>query len=225
LIAGEILTCRKFKDSMTATITNNNPLLEILETGDRITLGKSLSKEAFTALSAKFPDLQMEREANGKTNVMSLVRLGSGKRESTLLILIGMWVIKSKTGEVLSPSTGIELPDGSIKSPDCAWVSNERLAALPEDADEDFLRVIPGFVAEIRSSSDRLVTLKKKMTHTWMAHGVLLGWLIDPYAEKVYIYRQGREVEVVQGFAGKSLSGEDVMPGMELPLDELRSKK
>ncbi|MFQ5447500.1 MAG: Uma2 family endonuclease [Saprospiraceae bacterium] len=210
---------------MTATIANNDPLLEILETGGRITLEKTLSKEEFTALSARFPDLKMEREANGKTNVMSPVKKGSGKRESILLILVGMWALKSKMGEVYSPSTGIELPDGSIKSPDCAWVSDERLATLPENADEDFLCVIPDFVAEIRSSSDRLATLKKKMTQTWMAHGVRLGWLIDPYAGKVYIYRQGREVEVVQGFAGKKLSGEDVMPGMELPLDELGSKK
>jgi len=84
------LTCKKFKVSMTATITNNDPLMEILETGGRITLEKTLSKEEFTTLSARFPDLQMEREANGKTNVMSPVKKGSGKRESILLVLIGM---------------------------------------------------------------------------------------------------------------------------------------
>ncbi|TAK44918.1 MAG: Uma2 family endonuclease [Saprospiraceae bacterium] len=210
---------------MTLTTANNNPLLEILETGGRITLEHTLSKEKFTALSARFPDLQMEREANGKTNVMSPVKLGSGERESIVLFHVHLWKYKNGNGIVLSPSTGIELPDGSIKSPDCAWVSDERLAALPEDAGEDFLRAIPDFVAEIRSSSDRLTTLKKKMAQTWIAHGVRLGWLIDPYDEKVYIYRQGREVEVMQGFAGKKLSGEDVMPGMELPLDELRRKK
>jgi len=42
------------------------------------------------------------------------------------------------------------------------------------------------------------------MTKTWMAHGVRPGRLIDLYAEKVNIYREGREVEEVQGFAGKN---------------------
>lgn len=201
-------------------------MLEILDAGGgRITLEKPLSKEEFIALSNRFPHLQMEREANGKTNIISPEKKGSGKRESILTILIGMWALKSKMGEVYSPSTGIELPDGSIKSPDCAWVSNERMAASAETDDEDFLRIIPDFVAEVRSSSDRLVSLKKKMTNVWMANGVRLAWLIDPYDEKVHIYREGKGEEVVEGFSGKMLSGEEVMPGMELPLEELRIKK
>ena len=54
-----------------------------------------------------------------------------------------------------------------------------------------------------------------------MANGARLSWLIDPYDEKVYIYRPGREVETIEGFAGKTLSGEDVLPGFELPLEEM----
>ena len=212
--------------SAATEIAIENPLLEVLDAGGgRITLEKPLSKAEFIALSLRFPDLQMEREANGKTNIMSPVKKGSGKRESILTILIGMWALRSKMGEIYSPSTGVEFPDGSIKSPDCAWVSDERLAAFPENDDEDFLRVIPDFAAEVRSSSDRLTPLKKKMTNVWMANGVRLAWLIDPYDEKVYIYRQGREVEEVVGFTGKMISGEDVMPGMELPLEELKKKK
>jgi len=63
------------------------------------------------------------------------------------------------------------------------------------------------------------------MTDVWMANGVRLAWLIDPYSEKVWIYREGREVEILKGFEGKKLSGEDLMPGMELPLEEMMVKK
>lgn len=58
-----------------------------------------------------------------------------------------------------------------------------------------------------------------------MANGVRLGWLIDPYGERVFIYRKGREVETIDEFDGKTLSGEDVMPGLELPLGEFIAKK
>lgn len=209
--------------SATTSKAEKNSLLEILDAGGgRITLGKPLSKDEFVTLSERFPDLQMEREANGKTNISLPLKKGAAERESTLILWIGLWAMESKTGTFFSSSIGIELPDGSIKSPDCAWVSSERMAASSETDDEDFLQVIPDFVAEVRSSSDRLTALKKKMTGVWMANGVRLAWLIDPYDEKVYIYREGKDEEVVDGFAGKILSGEEVMPGMELPLEELR---
>ncbi|MBX2892537.1 MAG: Uma2 family endonuclease [Saprospiraceae bacterium] len=60
------------------------------------------------------------------------------------------------------------------------------------------------------------------MTETWMANGVRLAWLIDPYEEKAYIYRAGKgKPEIVEGFSGKKLSGEDVLPGFELPLETM----
>lgn len=209
--------------SITA-IANRSPFEELIQYGPVI-LQKPLTKEQFYSLSTRFPDLQMEREKNGKTTIMSPVKKGSGKWEITVAGFLFLWYHRTKLGEIFSPSTGIELPDGAVKSPDCAWVSEERLAELPEDADKDFLRAVPDFVAEVRSLSDSLPKLKKKMTDVWMANGVRLGWLIDPQAEKVWIYRQGQSEELVEGFAGKMLTGEDVMPGMELPLKELIGKK
>ncbi|MFN0037618.1 MAG: Uma2 family endonuclease, partial [Saprospiraceae bacterium] len=90
--------------------------------------------------------------------------------------------------------------------------------------EDDFVKIVPDFVAEVRSRSDRLAKLQKKMADSWMANGVRLGWLIDPYSEQVHIYRQGQEVEILKGFSGKKLSGEDVLPGFELPLDKMQVK-
>ena len=55
-----------------------------------------------------------------------------------------------------------------------------------------------------------------------MANGVRLGWLIDPYQEKVWIYRIGSKPEMIEGFEGICLSGEDIMPELEVPLDKLK---
>lgn len=59
------------------------------------------------------------------------------------------------------------------------------------------------------------------MAETWIANGVRLAWLIDPYAEKAYVYRANGSVEVVSGFEGQ-LSGEDVLPGFHLDLSEFK---
>ncbi len=95
------------------------------------------------------------------------------------------------------------------------------LENTPND-EETFVLIVPDFVGEIRSSTDRLKILQRKMTDSWIANGVRLAWLIDPCDEKVYIYRAGRKVEEITGFDGKILSGEDVLPGFELPLEEMK---
>ena len=181
-----------------------------------------LSRESFLAFAERYPDLPMERDKNGITTIMSPVRRGSGKRESTLVALLGIWNYANRLGELHGPSSGFDLPDGAFRQPDAAWISKDRLAKSKDSDEESFITVVPDFIAEIRSGTDRLKKLQTKMTDVWIANGVRLAWLIDPYEEKVYIYRPGREVETVEGFAKKKLSGEDVLPGFELPLDEMR---
>lgn len=209
---------------MTVTTKINHPLLELMPYGPA-TFHQPMTREEFIAFNARFPDWQMEREKDGKITIMTPVKKGSGKRESIVNYFIHDWYYNTDKGEVYSASTGIELPDGSIKSPDSAWVSDEKLDTLPEEADEDFVQVIPDFVVEVRSSTDRLKKLKAKMKEVWMANGVRLGWLIDPYSEKVWIYRGQKEVEEIAGFDNKFLSGEDVMPGLKLPLEKLKGKR
>ena len=91
-----------------------------------------------------------------------------------------------------------------------------------EEREDAFLKAMPDFIIEVRSKTDRLQKLKNKMKNVWIKNGVRLAWLIDPYEEKAYIYRASGEVETITGFEGEKLTGEDVMPGMELPLEELR---
>lgn len=50
----------------------------------------------------------------------------------------------------------------------------------------------------------------------YMNGGVKLGWLIDKKNRRVEIYRQGKEVEILD--SPTSLSREDVLPGFVLEL-------
>ena len=53
----------------------------------------------------------------------------------------------------------------------------------------------------------------------YLANGSRLGWLIVRASRRVEIYRQGREVEVLE--SPVSLSGEDVLPGFMLNLEPI----
>ncbi len=201
--------------------TKRSVIRELTDLGPVI-LDRSFSKEEFMDLADRYPDLQLEREKSGKIIVMTPVKAGSGRRESIVSFHLNLWNYQTKKGETFSASTGIELPDGSIKSPDCAWVSAEKFNQLsPREIEEEFLQLVPDFVTEVRSKSDSLSRLKRKMTDAWIKNGVRLAWLIDPFQEKAYIYREDGTMELVEGFSGKKLSGEEVLPGMELPLEEL----
>lgn len=57
--------------------------------------------------------------------------------------------------------------------------------------------------------------LRQKMQE-YLDNGLILGWLIDTKNKKVQIYRQNREVEVLENPA--TLSGEDLLPGFVLDL-------
>ena len=53
----------------------------------------------------------------------------------------------------------------------------------------------------------------------YLDNGVKLGWLIEPSAQTVEIYRVGQQVEILNN--PKTLSGEDVLPGFVLNLSEI----
>ncbi len=65
------------------------------------------------------------------------------------------------------------------------------------------------------SPSDSLKDVQNKMQE-YMDGGVKLGWLIDNKNRRVEIYRQGKEVEILD--YPTNLSGEDVLSGFVLEL-------
>jgi len=74
------------------------------------------------------------------------------------------------------------------------------------------------FVAELRSPSDTLTTLQAKMRE-YLDNGAKLGWLLDPIEKRVYIYRQGEDVECLE--EPQSIDGENVLAGLVLDLHEI----
>ena len=142
--------------------------------------------------------------------------LGSSARGVRLGGQVSRWS-DAAGGIVFGPRMGARLADSSVKMPDVAWVSDERWS--DRDLDEfALLHEAPDLVIEIVSKSDSLAAQLEKMTE-WMANGVSLGWLIDPFRELVVIYRLDTEPEQLD--KPDRLSGEDVCEGLEVSLERI----
>ena len=114
-------------------------------------------------------------------------------------------------------TAGFTLPNGAIRSPDASWILKDRWAELSEEEKHRFAHIVPDFVVELRSPSDRLRDVQAKMQE-YMDNGVRLGWLIDPLdpARRVYVYRPGVPAEELE--QPESLSGEPELAGFTLDM-------
>lgn len=177
--------------------------------------GLRLSDAAFWKLCRANPDLRLERTAKGELVVMPPAGPDSSRRNMSLGAQLWNWNERTGLGVAFDSSAGFTLPNTAIRGPDATWMTRERWDALTQDERERFAHVCPDFVAELRSRSDGMKDLRKKMLE-YLAQGVRLGWLIDPKGQSVLIYRPGRPVETLK--QPKSLSGEDVLPGFVLGL-------
>jgi len=190
---------------MSAVTFNLSPLIE-------------LTDEAFWQLCRNNPDVKFERTAKGELVVRPPVGGESGKREADLIIDLGIWNRQTNLGVVFSSSAGFKLPNGADRSPDAAWIKQERWDVLTPAQQKKFPPIAPDFVIELRSETDDLETLRSKLQE-YLDNGVQLGWLINPQDRQVEIYRQNQPVEILD--APSSLSGGDVLPGFVLSCDRM----
>jgi Uma2 family endonuclease len=177
----------------------------------------TLTPEQFWALSLTNRDVRLELTAQGKLIVMPPTGWESGKRNANVTADLGIWNRQAQLGVVFDSSTGFILPNGAVRSPDAAWVKQDRIDAL-NPKPEGFLPLAPDFAIELRSATDSARDIREKMKE-YRENGVRLGWFLNPQAKEVEIYRLGQEVEVLKSPA--SLLGEDVLPGFVLDLKEI----
>jgi Uma2 family endonuclease len=174
--------------------------------------------EQFERVCEANPDRSFELTAQGVLIVMPPVGVESGNYESELLGDLVVWNRKTRLGKTFSSSTVFTLPNGSKKSPDAAWVELSRWEAISKEERKKFALLVPDFVIELRSETDRLPPLQAKMVE-YRDNGVRLGWLINPRDRQVEIYRLDCDVEVLAN--PLTLSGEAVLPGFILDLSSI----
>jgi Uma2 family endonuclease len=174
-----------------------------------------MTDQAFAQLCAEHPDLNLELSALGELIIMPQTYTWTGARNNEISAQLRNWARQDKRGIAFDSSTGWLLPNTARRSPDAAWILKNRIKDLDPAAFSRYWPVCPNFVIELRSQSDRPRALREKMSE-WLANGAQLGWLIDPDARTVEIYRPGFEAETRGGVA--SVEGEGPVAGFVLDL-------
>lgn len=182
------------------------------------TFTNKISDSNLEQLCRENPDLRFEINTKGKLIVMSPTGSESGKRNGDLFGQVWYWNRQTKLGVVFDSSTGFKLSNGATRSPDVSWIEIERWNNLSKEEKRGFAPIDPDFVIELMSPTDDLATTQKKMAE-YMNCGVKLGFLINPDAKQVEIYRYGQDKEIVNH--PSSLSGEELRPGLIIDLTEI----
>ena len=173
-----------------------------------------LTDELLAQLSSLNSPWHFERTPEGALQIMAPATPDADDIAMDFGSQVKDWQRTIAGGQTYGSSPGFTTPDGSVLAPDAAWISDERLAALPPRGQRPaFPAVVPDLVIEVRSPSDRLSRQQEKMER-WIRYGARLGWLVDPTNSRVHVYRPGVEPEILEH--PDTISGEPEFPGLEI---------
>ncbi|MDX2179799.1 MAG: Uma2 family endonuclease [Bryobacteraceae bacterium] len=191
-----------------------NPLWD-----DRITHvlpSPPLTDAEFEALLERYDPLHVEYDADeGEVILIRGTDIYIGESNGDIITDLAIWARKDGRGVVTDSSTSFTLPNGSRREPDAAWTDRRR---IPSRKQTRRPVLAPDFVIELRSESNRPSLLRRKM-QDYVNNGVKLAWLIDPFENRVTVYRPGREPEVLDKPA--SVAGEGPVEGFVLDLTRI----
>ena len=177
-----------------------------------------MTDEQFAKFCADNGELRIELTARRELIVMPPAFPATGMKNNALSAQVYNWSKQDGTSISFDSSAGFTFPNGAMRSPDASWIARERWDALDEDELNKFTHIAPDFVVELRSHTDSLRALQAKLEE-YIETGVHLGLLIDPRQRRVYVYRQGQPVDVLQD--PETVSGETVLPGFVLNLQDI----
>ncbi len=158
-------------------------------------------------------DYQLELQA-GQINIVGPSDIVSSEIGAEFSRQLGNWIKPRRLGRVFDAAGGFILPNTDLTAPDVSFVKAERL----RQSVRYFGELVPDLVVEIKSQSDRIKPLEKKVQQ-FLAMGASVGILIDPDLYTVTIYRLNNNPVVLAN--NDVLTIPELLPGWELSIAEL----
>ena len=127
------------------------------------------------------------------------------------------FVEEQRLGIVTGAETGFQIgrhPD-TVRAPDVAFIRAERVSAEPMMG---FFPGPPDLAVEVLSPNDRADEVLAKV-QDWLAAGCRAVWVIDPATQTVSVYRSRDQMVLLR--ISDELSGDDILPGFEVPVAEI----
>ena len=187
------------------------------ETPRRLVLDPPLTDAQFQELCTSNDWFRYERTREGEILMHPPTGSITSDGNAEITGQLRSWWKTHRRGKTYDSSGGFFLPDGSMLNPDAAYVLPQKLKGFTKDDLTGFPYLCPDFIIELLFASDSLPKARQKMER-WMENGVALGWLIDPYKKRVYVYEPACKAVAV---SGKMVQGSGPVEGFTLDLDEL----
>lgn len=156
-----------------------------------------MTDEQFYGFCRANRDLRIERTAEGEVVVIPPAFSDTENRNFKIAQQVGNWADQDGTGEVFDSSSGFTLPNGATRSPDVAWIQQERWEALSAEEKASFAPSCPDFVVKLRSASYGLADRQEKMEE-YIENGARLGLLIDRKNRAVHVFCPGQTIEILE---------------------------
>lgn len=141
-----------------------------------------------------------------------------GSVAGRVLVHVGRFVLEHGLGEIYAAETGFVLarkPD-TVRCPDAAFVSNERLAAASVHG--VYFEGAPDLAIEVLSPGNKTRETAQKVRQ-YLAAGGRAVWVVDPARRTVTVHLPG---QVPQTFGPEdTLDGAPALPGFRIRVSEL----
>ena len=164
------------------------------------------------------PELNPCELVAGRVVPMTPTNPTHGRIEVNVAAALKHFVRTQNLGVVMAGEVGIftaRNPD-TVRAADVLFLSHDRNAR--RERQEGFLDVAPELTVEVLSPTDRPDQVQRKLGEYFTA-GVLQVWVIDPATRTVQVHHDRGETESLA--PGAVLTGGDVLPGFEMPVDDI----
>lgn len=170
-----------------------------------------MSVEEFLALPDDGTERMLIRGELWERDMTRRNRFHSRIEARVAYLLVG-WLEAQPTprGQVYSGEAGCQLTEDSVVGIDVCYVSPETAA---KDTETTLIPDPPVLAVEVLSPSDKHDEVHAKIKE-YLAAGVAMVWLVDPYFETVTVHRPGQSPELFHGEA--PLPTEPLLPGLRI---------
>lgn len=129
---------------------------------------------------------------------------------------LGAFIDAGPGGTLTCNDTGfiIERHPDTVRGPDVAYWSRERLPAVPLG----YIEIPPDLLVEVLSPSNTSKQIRVKLKE-YFARGVAIVWVVAPEDRTLTIYRTPDEGRLLHESA--TVTGDDVLPGFSCRVSDL----
>lgn len=152
---------------------------------------------------------------HGKVNELSRPGEEHGMLSWWIAHILTEYVLKRGKGTIMTNDVGLYIADDVVLGPDIALFTD----TIPrQSASRKISHRVPALCVEIRSPSDQMSQLIRKIQH-YFSRGVSLVWIVDPEFDCVQVHRRDEYARVLD--ESDTLSGNGIMPEFSCAVADL----